>query len=246
MAFSHWGDALMNKAIREWFDWRGWVVVLAAAVVLLALLAILWPDFRSFIAHPATAGWAAAIATAVASGVALWVSTSTMRAFRTQQRDREEIGLSMHAMLAPELGLLLVKLGQVPSCVERLAVANDFNLQFAQIELKALADSIQAPSAKAAYEQFHLLPNRKGRIVAQIVGLLPQWRDSVCVLAEISATNPAWSMLRRQSDGQTGTLAMMICDYFGENIDYDDYVDLHGCVQAAREDQAEVAKLMRK
>ena len=236
----------MNKVICEWLDWRGWMVMTIVGAVLLALLAILWPGFRSFIAHPATAGWAAAIATAVASGIALWVSTSTMRAFRIQQRDREELGASIQLFLEPELGLLLGQLGWIPGCVERVAVVNELNRDDAQAELSTIAESIQVPSAKAAIEQLHLLPNGKGRVVAHIVGLLPQWRHSVDRLTRIGPDSQAWGLCRRQSDGLTGRLAIMVSDYFGENIDSDRYVDLHCCVQAAREDLAEAAKLLRK
>jgi len=72
----------MNKAIREWFDWRGWIVAGTAIVVVLGLMAILWPDFRSFIGNPSTAGWAAALGTFAAAIVSLYVAFWARKADR--------------------------------------------------------------------------------------------------------------------------------------------------------------------
>ncbi|MBO9355285.1 hypothetical protein GG851_14935 [Bordetella petrii] len=72
----------MNNAIREWFDWRGWTVAGAAIVVVLGLMAILWPGFRSFVADPATAGWAAALGTFTAAVVSLYIALWARRANR--------------------------------------------------------------------------------------------------------------------------------------------------------------------
>lgn len=235
----------MNRAIRERFDWRGWTVAAAAIAIVLGLMAILSSGFRAFIAHPSTAGWAAAIATAIASGVALYMASSTMRAFRTQQRDREEIGFSVHALVTPELGLLLLKLGQIPSRVERVAIAtDDANLRAAQTELSVLAESLHLASAQGVIERLHYLPANKGRIAAYIAGLLPQWHHSINLLSQVSPTSQVWDLCRRQSDAATGRLAILVCDFLGEDIDAGYYVDLRSCVQVAREEQAKAAKLI--
>ncbi|CAP41300.1 hypothetical protein [Bordetella petrii] len=90
----------MNRAIREWFDWRGWTVAGAAIAIVLGLIAIRSPGFRAFIAHPATAGWAAAFATAFTAAVALYLAGQQTR---THRREAVEQAALYAAYLAVKL-----------------------------------------------------------------------------------------------------------------------------------------------
>ena len=219
----------------------------SAIVILMSLLAILSPGFRSLVAHPATAGWAAAIATSVAAGVALYVSTSTISAFRMQQRDREEIEISVHALVAPELSMALVTLGKYPGLVEQLEIALGYeNQRSAQAELEVFPETLQMPMARDSIETLHYLSAGKGRNVAYAVGLVPAWRDKVHMLTQYSPRHAVWPMLKRQSDVLTGRLAILLLEFFGEDPDSDYYVHLRSCVQAAREDQLEAIKLIQR
>jgi len=107
----------MNKAIREWFDWRGWVVVVSAAVIVVILLAILWPAFRAFVAHPATAGWAAAFATAFTAAVALYLAGQ-------QTRTRRSEAVEQAALYA---AYLAVKLDRYTSALDIAATGTLFD-----------------------------------------------------------------------------------------------------------------------
>jgi len=90
----------MNESIRNWFDWRGWVLVFSAIAVVLALAAILSPPFRGFIADPTTAAWAAAIATFLAAAIALTVASAESR---RRERDQVAMAALYAAHLAPKL-----------------------------------------------------------------------------------------------------------------------------------------------
>jgi hypothetical protein len=97
----------MNESMRNWFDWRGWVVLGSAIAIVLAIVAILSPHFRGFIANSATADWASAFGTAAAATVAVWLGLREGK-WRSQKNDVDEAIFT--ALIRPEAEALIRQL----------------------------------------------------------------------------------------------------------------------------------------
>lgn len=97
----------MKESIRDWFDWRGWVVVGSAIAIVLALAAILSPTFRTFFADSATAAWASAVGTAAAAAAAVWLGLREGN-WRNQKNSVDEAIFT--ALFRPEAEALIRQL----------------------------------------------------------------------------------------------------------------------------------------
>lgn len=100
----------MNESVRSWLDWRGWMVVGSAIVIVLSLAAILSPGFRDFIWSQTTSSWAAAIATGAAAIAAVWLG---LREGAWRHEKNESDAAIFTALIWPEAEALIRQLEAV-------------------------------------------------------------------------------------------------------------------------------------
>lgn len=138
----------MNDSIRNWLDWRGWVVVSSAIGVVVGLAAILSPTFRLFIADPATASWASAVGTAAAAGAAVWLGLREGR-WRRQKNDADEAIFT--ALCWPEAEALIRRLQATKIVHDHIQLAG----------LKRASSILALESARSYASQPALVETRK-------------------------------------------------------------------------------------
>lgn len=161
----------MNESIRNWFDWRGWVVVVSAIAIVLGVTAVLSPAFRGFVANSATADWASALGTAAAAAAAVWLGLREGN-WRRQKNDVDEAIFT--ALIRPEAEALIRQLEVVRLLHDSIrdkgfrSAASILGLEDARLYgcKPALVETRQY------VEQFGVLGQRRAAALARAVGSL--------------------------------------------------------------------------
>ncbi|WP_338881537.1 hypothetical protein WHX56_14080 [Achromobacter veterisilvae] len=161
----------MKESIRDWFDWRGWVVVGSAIAIVLALAAILSPAFRTFFADSATAAWASAVGTAAAAAAAVWLGLREGN-WRHQKNSVDEAIFT--ALIRPEAEALIKQL-QVARQLHDAVRAMGFNRASSILALESARTYGSRPAlveTRKYVEQFGALGERRAAALARAVGTL--------------------------------------------------------------------------
>jgi len=161
----------MNESIRNWFDWRGWILVLSAIAVVLGVTAILSPAFRGFVADSATANWASAIGTGAAAGAAVWLGLRE-GAWRLQKNNVDEAIFT--ALCWPEAEALIRRL-QVIKIMHDHVGMNGVNRASSILALESARAYGSQPAlveTRKYIAQFGALGAYRAAALAQAVGTL--------------------------------------------------------------------------
>lgn len=179
----------MSKAIRDWFDWRGWTVAAGAVVIALGLLAIFVPASHAFFASGTTAAWGSAVGTFAAAATALYVST---RQESKEAKERFEIGLNVVSLITPELGRVYVTLVKIAHMMQRISDPGPEGNRHerARKEVLLLLTELDLSASTTAFEKLQYMPNLRGRHVATLIGILPDLKRHLTAFVKTDPAHP--------------------------------------------------------